>query len=91
MTDITAKDGWRSRCIDSERAVIWHGQRILGVHALIAQAKASGSETVAITDLTAMLGGPLEEPNSVIEWSKRPGGLGRPIGKLFASARTEAP
>lgn len=92
-----AADGWRRRCIDSEEGAIWHGQRILGVHALIARAQAKGSEAVSISDLLPMIGGPLPEPNSVTEWSKRAGGLGGLIEKLLASAgasravRTETP
>lgn len=85
-TDGAAADGWRRRCTESETATIWHGQRLLGVHALIAQAQASGSGAVSVSDLLAMIGGPLPEPNSVTEWGKRDGGLARLVEKLLAAA-----
>lgn len=78
----TTEDGWRSRCIDSERKDMTRGQQILGVHALIAQAQAAGSDAVGISDLLAMIGGPLPEPNSVTEWGRRDGGLDALIDSL---------
>lgn len=74
---------WKDCYVEAFRETMRLSQQLLGVHALIARAEASGSNAVNISDLRTITG-TLPEPNSVTLWAKD-GALGR----LIAGIRKE--